>query len=84
MAVLTDTSRMKIWAEFMRRLSRDNEPIDLGKTDLRAAFNAADDWVEANQAPYNAALPVAAQTNLTAKQKAEMLMLVVGKRFEVT
>jgi hypothetical protein len=84
MAILVDTDREILWAEFMRRISRDNEPINLGKTDLRAAFNAADDWVEANQAAYNTALPVAAQTNLTMKQKAELLMLVVGKRFEVT
>lgn len=83
MAILIDTAREGVWADFMQRLSQDNEPIDLGKADLRAAFNAADDWVEANQAAYNSALPVAAQTNLTAKQKAELLMLVIDKRFGV-
>ena len=84
MAILTDTSREKVWAKLMRRLSNNREPIALSKTDLRAAVDAADSWADANSASYNSTLPAAAQTDLTAPQKAEILMGVITERFEVS
>jgi hypothetical protein len=54
------------------------------KADLLLAVNAIDDWVEANSAAFNTAIPQPARTQLTTKQKARLLMLVVSRRFEVT
>ncbi len=84
MAVLSDTDRVAEWAGFMSDISLRREPIGLTKPDLRAAVDAIDDWVDDNAAAFNQALPVAARTALTVAQKAELLMRVVRRRFEVT
>lgn len=83
MAILDETNRQKVWAIYMREISSAREVINLRKSDLRAAVDAIDQWVEDNQASYNTALPPAARTNLTAKQKSNLLMYVVRRRFEV-
>ena len=69
MAVLPDGDREKIWRGLMRFWSQDWELISLNKSDLRAAVDATDGWIEANQASFNQALPQAARDNLTAIQK---------------
>jgi hypothetical protein len=81
MAVLTDQARAEIWAEFMRELSRDGDPITITKADLRAAFNAIDDFMDANAATINQALPQPARTALTITQKARLLNFVVSRRY---
>ena len=83
MAALIDADRIELKSKWARRLSRDRELFSLSSLDTKAAVAAVDDWVEANRASYNSALPVAARTNLTAKQKAEILMFVIDKRFGV-
>ena len=52
------------------------------KSDVRAAINAVDDWVVANAAAYNNALPAAAKAALTAAQKSMLLSYVVEKRYQ--
>ena len=88
MAVLTDNDRAEEMAQFMRAISAKaklpGEGLEILKPDLRAAINAVDDWVNDNAAAFNAALPVAARTALTTSQKAELLLFVVRRRFEVT
>lgn len=82
MAVLPDEDRADISADFMRRNADDKTYLaGVLKGDIRAAINAADDWVNANAAAFNNALPTAAKNNLTAAQKARLLMFVVEKRF---
>lgn len=81
MATLPEADRAAIWAEFMRDLSSAREPIAVTKGDLRAAFNAVDDWVEANAASLNAAIPQPARAALTRQQKARLLQMVVRQRF---
>ena len=83
MAVLVDADRKEIWALFMSDAGTQRDQLALLKTDLRAAIDAADAWVEANSAAYNAALPQPARGALTAKQKAQLLMYVVRKRYQV-
>lgn len=83
MAVLSDVDRAAEWAEFMRVLSADREPVAVNKNDLRAALNAADQWAEDNAVSFNAALPEPAKSNLTAGQKARMLVQVIKRRWEV-
>ena len=83
MAVLPDVDRAALWAEYMRHQSAEHATMAFTKDDLRAAVNAADAWVDANAASYNAALPLPARTALTAKQKALLLMFVIRRRWEV-
>lgn len=83
MAVLSENDRFAIWAEFMRDPEPD-EVFALTKGDLRAAFDALDDWLDANAAAANQAIPEPARSALTARQKARILRLVIRRRFEVT
>lgn len=39
------------------------------KSDLLAAVNATDDWIDSNAASFNSALPVAFRTNASLAQK---------------
>jgi hypothetical protein len=82
MATLADQDRIDVWADIMRRLSADREPVSITKAELRAAIDAIDDWVHTNAAAFNTAIPQPARGALTAPQKARLLMLVVSKRFE--
>lgn len=83
MATLTNAKRKALWAEFMAALSDRHEPLALTKPELRDALDAMDTWMDGNAAAFNAAIPQPARTALTAKQKAELFMLVVRGRFEV-
>lgn len=80
MAVLPDIDRSAVHANWMRDA---DFPPTLLKVDLRAAVDAVDDWVDANAASYNTALPTAFRTSATAAQKAKLLMFVVSKRFNI-
>ena len=80
MAVLSEMNRREVWAEFMQT---EDEAYGLTKQEVRAAIDAADDWVDTNAGSFNAALPVASRTALSARQKARLLVWVVRRRFEV-
>jgi hypothetical protein len=80
MAVLSDPNRVLVWAGYMRR---NDEDVALLKTELRAAVNATDQWIDDNASSFNQALPVAARTALTARGKARLLMEVLERRFGV-
>lgn len=86
MAILSDPARAAAMALFIGELNNANprESIATLKADLRAAINAADQWIDDNAASYNSALPAAARTTLTAKQKARILVHVIRKRYEAT
>lgn len=87
MAVLSTEDRTRVWRGIMRYGSRpDTRQIwdGLTKTDLQAAVNAADDWVDTNAAVYNLALPLAFRTNATAGQKSLLLALVILMRYNPT
>lgn len=77
MAILSVFSRRQIWAHLMRQATGE---LNLAKGDLQAAVNAADDWIDANQAAYNLALPLPARTVLSPSQKALVLMYVIMRR----
>ena len=84
MAVLTDNDRAALNALIQSDWSSEREQLGLlTKADLRAAINAIDAWVDANAAAFNAAIPQPARAQLTAKQKARLLLLVVRRRWEV-
>jgi len=81
--MLDETDRMRIWRGLMRWYSNLREEIDLSKAELRAAVDATDVWIDSNQASYNAALPVPAQTNLTLAQKTFLFCSVALMRVGV-
>lgn len=81
--MLTNEDRRKLWGEFMSDASSKREILDLNKYDLRDALDATDQWIEDNQVSYNQAIPQPARSNLTATQKANLLLYVVRKRMEV-
>ena len=85
MPELNDEDRKEIWRDFMHSKNRRLEPFgNLLKADIRDAVNAVDVWVNDNAANFNNAVPLPARTELTKKQKAELLVFVIKKRFERT
>lgn len=85
MAVLSDSERAALNQAFQSGVSARAEAFGaLTKADIRAAVNAADAWADANAVAYNQALPQPARSALTARQKAEILLYVIRRRYEVS
>jgi hypothetical protein len=64
MAALSDPEWLIAWAELLQSESSDGQTVTCLKSDVRAAINAADDWVVANQTNFNNTLPLSARTAL--------------------
>jgi hypothetical protein len=79
MAVLSDSDRAAITAEFQRVLE-NIEGLGITKAELRAFFNACDDWAEANATSFNQALPQPARSAMSLKQKSLGLAVTILKR----
>jgi hypothetical protein len=77
MAVLSNAGRAAVVAGFMRELA---ESVGFTKPQLAAAVAATDDWVEANTASFNTALPAAFRTSATTSQKIALLCYVLMRR----
>ena len=78
---LTEMERLagaQTWAK--RVFVKRNETAKVNASDIKAAFDAVDGWVDAAQASFNAALPEPFKSTATAEQKALMLVYVVMKR----
>lgn len=82
MAALTTEQLKAARAKWMREHPAD-EPAPLGKADLLAAFAALDAWLDSNAASANNALPAAAKSGLTTRQKARLMMYVIQARYGV-
>lgn len=81
MPALSEADRLRVWRGLMRYASDNGLVIDgMLKSDLRAAVDATDDWIDANAAAFNSSLPAAAQTNLTAAQKTIMFCAIAAMR----
>jgi len=75
---LDELDRVDTWARWMQ----DNaEDTPFTKVELRAAVDATDDWIEANQASFVTALPASFRTQSTTAQKVQLFTYVTGKRF---
>ena len=81
MAVLTDGARVEVWADIMREVSAERQPIGVTKPELRAAVNAIDAWLNDNAAALNSAIPQPARSALTTPQKARLLKAVITRRY---
>ena len=85
MAELSAQDRLLVYSTWIDFVSRNRQAIaGLSKAELRAAVNAMDTWIDDNQASFNSALPTAARTSLTTKQKVRIFIEVIRKRWEVT
>jgi hypothetical protein len=78
MAVLDGTNRFRLWAHAMRNWPGTMPALT--KADLRAAVDAADDLLEANQASFNAGLPQPFRGATTPAQKTFLIGLVAMRR----
>lgn len=81
MALLSTAERAAGTAAYSEECSHEREPLELTKANLRAAYDAADAWVDANAAAFNTALPTAARAALTTSQKSRLLTHVVHRRY---
>lgn len=81
MAVMSDADRSAVWSEMMTDCSQRLEGLGLLKTDLRAAVNAIDAFLNTNAAALNTAIPQPARSALTTAQKARLLMFVIQRRY---
>lgn len=78
---LDATGRFRVWAQAMRDWpTAIGFPSGVTKADLRAAVDATDDWIEANAASYNSALPATFRTSATLPQKTFLFAYVALRR----
>jgi hypothetical protein len=81
---MDDTTRQKVHFGLMRYWSQLREVLtSVLKADIRSAVNAADDWIDTNQASYNSALPVNFRNNASAGQKAFLLAVVALAKYNL-
>lgn len=78
MAALDATNRFRAWAQSMRDWP-GVMPAVL-KTELRAAIDATDQWIEDNQAAYNVALPQPFRGAASTTQKTFLFCYVAMRR----
>lgn len=82
MAVLSNADRAALTAEIQRV---PDCPGAVTKAQLRAAFNALDDWWETTGAALaNTAIPQPQRGLMTTREKAAMFMFLLRRRYEVS
>lgn len=72
------TGRTRVWAHAMRNWVGSLTGVT--KADLRAAVDATDDWIDANQASFNTALPQPFRSNANLTQKTLLFCYVAMRR----
>lgn len=77
MAVLADEDRRRVWGHLMRTGLGSTALV---KADIRAAVDATDTWIEANQAAFNTALPQPFRSSATLTQKTLLFCFVAMRR----
>lgn len=81
MAIMGAADRLICYQNTIAEIMRLGDSIGLTKDEIKAAVNAADQWVSDNEGSYNTALPLPARTTLTAPQKAYLLSKVLERRY---
>jgi len=82
MAILSTGDRQRIWRGLMRYWSNIWEATPYNKAALLAAIGAMDDWIEANQAAINAALPNPFRSAAAPEQKTLLFCAVALMRVD--
>ena len=80
MAVLTAEARRRVTNELMRSGLFADAPAGVVKAAVRAMVDATDDWMEAQQAAWVAALPQPGRGATTAAQKGRIFCDVAERR----
>ena len=81
MAVLTRLERKKIASPWVRKIITElDQSKNLTLTDLEAAVQYTEDWIEANQANYVAGLPQPFKANTDASAKILLFVYTAMKR----
>jgi hypothetical protein len=75
---LDATARQRVAAQWMRENTTSTSGFN--KADLLETVAAIDDWIDANQASFNQALPTAFRTGATLAQKAMLFGFVLWRR----
>ncbi len=81
--MLNVEDRRRCWRGLLRFWSRTHEPwadAPCSKEELHDAIVATDEWIEANQASYNAALPEPFRSGATLVQKTLLFCVVAVMR----
>ncbi len=82
MAVLSDADRAIVTTAFMSQCSGERRTFGaVVKADVRAMFDALDNFLNTNAATINNQIPTAAKTALTANDKALALQLLLQQRY---
>lgn len=84
MAELSIADKQALHKGIMSDLSSDREGLALTKSELRAAIDALDTYMNDNAVAINSIIPLPARSVLTASQKAELLSVIVKRRWEVS
>jgi hypothetical protein len=78
---LTEQQRQDGTRELVRRMFVElNATANFSHDQLKAAFDAADDWADANATSYNNSLPVPFRTTASQSQKGFLLAILCLKR----
>jgi hypothetical protein len=81
MAVMTDSDRVDAMKKFVQKTFVEmNNSAKVSTVDVKAAVDATDAWIDANQGAYNAALPAPFSTQATTAQKTILFAYVALKR----
>lgn len=80
MALLDSIARARVCAHAMRPQAGFGAFASLTKTDLRAAVNATDQWIDDNASSFNTAIPQPARGQLTTTQKTILFCFVAMRR----
>ena len=84
MAVLSSEDRRRVCAHLMRKWDIVSGSIPVNKTELRAAVDATDQWIDDNQAAFNAALPQPFRGAANTAQKTLLFCFVAMRRVGLT
>lgn len=83
MPVLPDEERRRVWAHLMRTWDKQLGRIPVTKPELRAAIDATDAWIEANQGSFNSSLPQPFRGAATTPMKTLLFCFVAMRRVGV-
>lgn len=82
MAIMSDPQRAAGVAEFMRDLSISRVSTGTcNKSDLRAAYNALDQFFSDNASTINQAIPAGPRASLSTEVKARLAIEVIRRRW---
>lgn len=79
MAALVAEERRRVWAHLMRSMGAVGA-VTVTKSELRAAVDATDQWIEDNASAFNAALPQPFRGSANLAQKTLLFCYVAMRR----